>query len=93
MEVFIIQLAPYPYDPKRRDEAEKLQLTHLKEVKEKRDNQRGRPSAEGAQSCGPERGGEPIPHFHACQGLGYPPGDVCVLRKSWESIRPVAIYA
>jgi methylmalonyl-CoA mutase N-terminal domain/subunit len=38
LEVQTTRLVPHPYDPHRRDEAERLQVAHLKEVKERRDN-------------------------------------------------------
>ena len=38
IEVEINRSVPYPYDPKRREEAEENQIRNLKEVKSKRDN-------------------------------------------------------
>jgi methylmalonyl-CoA mutase N-terminal domain/subunit len=38
LDVSTTRLVPHPYDPQRRDEAERLQLEHLKEVKGRRDN-------------------------------------------------------
>jgi len=38
IEVEINRSVPYPYDPKRREEAEEKQIRNLKEVKGKRDN-------------------------------------------------------
>ncbi len=37
LEVNTTRLVPHPYDPNRREEAERVQITHLNEVKAKRD--------------------------------------------------------
>ena len=40
LEVQTTRLVPHPYDPERRDNAERIQVERLKEVKKSRDNQK-----------------------------------------------------
>jgi methylmalonyl-CoA mutase N-terminal domain/subunit len=85
-------LVPHPYDPKRRDEAEKLQLTHLKEVKEKRDNQEVARLLKELKAAARKEEVNLIPHFHECAKAYATLQEMCdVLKEVFGEYRPVTI--
>jgi len=92
LEVTTTRLVPHPYDPKRRDEAERLQLTHLKEVKEKRDNQEVARLLKELKAAAQEEETNLIPHFLECVKAYATLQEMCdVLREVFGEYRPATI--
>jgi len=92
LEVTTTRLVPHPYDPKRRDEAERLQLTHLKEMKEKRDNQEVARLLKALKAAAQEEETNLIPHFLGCVKAYATLQEMCdVLREVFGEYRPATI--
>ncbi len=92
LEVTTTRLVPHPYDPKRRDEAERLQLTHLKEMKEKRDNKEVARLLKELKAAAREEETNLIPHFLGCVKAYATLQEMCdVLREVFGEYRPATM--
>ena len=92
LEVSTTRLVPHPYDPRRRDEAEQLQLTHLKEVKQKRDNKEVARLLRELKAAAQKEEVNLIPHFHECAKAYVTLQEMCdVLKEVFGEYRPAAL--
>jgi methylmalonyl-CoA mutase N-terminal domain/subunit len=92
LEVSTTRLVPHPYDPNRRDEAELLQVNHLKEVKERRDNKEVARLLKELKLAAQKEEVNLIPHFLECVKAYATLQEMCdVLREVFGEYRPVAI--
>ena len=66
LEVATTRLVPHPYDPHRRDEAERLQVAHLKEVKQRRDNKKVARLCQELKIAAGKEEVNLMPHFLEC---------------------------
>jgi methylmalonyl-CoA mutase N-terminal domain/subunit len=92
LEVTTSRLVPHPYDPKRRDEAERLQLTHLKEMKERRDNKEVARLLKELKAAAQKEETNLIPHLLGCVKAYATLQEMCdVLREVFGEYRPATI--
>ena len=92
LEVNTTRLVPHPYDPKRRDEAEQLQLTHLKEVKEKRDGKDVARLLKELKAAAQKEEENLIPHFLDCAKAYVTLQEMVeVLKEVFGEYRPVTL--
>jgi methylmalonyl-CoA mutase N-terminal domain/subunit len=92
LEVTTSRLVPHPYDPKRRDEAERLQLTHLKQMKEKRDNREVARLLKELKAAARQEEINLIPHFLGCVKAYATLQEMCdMLREVFGEYRPATI--
>jgi methylmalonyl-CoA mutase N-terminal domain/subunit len=66
LEVQTTRLVPHPYDPERRDNAERLQVERLKEVKKRRDNQKVAGSLRGLKASAAKEDANLFPDLIEC---------------------------
>jgi methylmalonyl-CoA mutase N-terminal domain/subunit len=92
LEVSTTRLVPHPYDPQRRDEAERLQLTHLKEVKDKRDNKEVARLLKELKAAAQKEEVNLIPSFLACAKAYVTLQEMCdTLKEVFGEYRPATI--
>ncbi|MDI6753761.1 MAG: methylmalonyl-CoA mutase family protein, partial [Thermodesulfobacteriota bacterium] len=92
LEVSTTRLVPHPYDANRRDEAERLQLSHLKEVKEKRDNKEVARLLKELKAAAQKEEVNLIPHFLECLKAYATLQEMCdVLREVFGEHKPATI--
>ncbi len=92
LEVSTTRLVPHPYDPQRRDEAERLQLTHLKEVKDKRDRKEVGRLLKELKAAAQKEEVNLIPSFLACAKAYVTLQEMCdTLKEVFGEYRPVSI--
>jgi methylmalonyl-CoA mutase N-terminal domain/subunit len=92
LEVSTTRLVPHPYDPQRRDEAERLQLTHLKEVKGKRDGKEVARLLNELKAAAQKEEVNLIPSFLACVKAYVTLQEMCdVLKEVFGEYRPVTL--
>jgi methylmalonyl-CoA mutase N-terminal domain/subunit len=92
LEVSTTRLVPHPYDPKRRDEAELLQVAHLKEVKQRRDNKEVTRLCQELKRAAEKEEVNLIPHFIECVKAYVTLQEMCdVLREVFGEYKPAAI--
>lgn len=92
LEVSTTRLVAHPYDPQRRDEAERRQLASLKEIKRKRDGKEAARLLQDLRAAAKKEEVNLIPHFLACVKAYATLQEVCdVLREAFGEYKPVAI--
>jgi len=92
LEVSTTRLVPHPYDPKRRDEAELLQVAHLKEVKQRRDNKEVTRLCQELKRAAEKEEVNLIPHFIECVKAYVTLQEMCdVLREVFGEYKPAAL--
>lgn len=92
LEVSTTRLVPHPYDPNRRDEAERLQVAHLKEVKRRRDNKEVTRLCQELKRAAEKEEVNLIPHFIECVKAYVTLQEMCdVLREVFGEYKPAAI--
>ena len=92
LEVSTTRLVPHPYDPNRRDEAERLQVAHLKEVKQRRDNKEVTRLCQELKRAAEKEEVNLIPHFIECVKAYVTLQEMCdVLREVFGEYKPAAI--
>jgi methylmalonyl-CoA mutase N-terminal domain/subunit len=92
LEVNTTRLVAHPYDPQRRDEAERRQLASLKEMKRKRDGKEAARLLQELRAAAQKEEVNLIPHFLACVKAYATLQEICnVLREAFGEYKPVAI--
>jgi methylmalonyl-CoA mutase N-terminal domain/subunit len=92
LEVSTTRLVPHPYDPNRRDEAERLQVAHLKEVKQRRDNKEVTRLCQELKRAAEKEEVNLIPHFIECIKAYVTLQEMCdVLKEVFGEYKPAAI--
>ena len=92
LEVSTTRLVPHPYDPNRRDEAERLQVAHLKEVKQRRDNKEVTRLCQELKRAAEKEEVNLMPHFIECVKAYVTLQEMCdVLREVFGEYKPAAI--
>jgi methylmalonyl-CoA mutase N-terminal domain/subunit len=66
LEVQTTRLVPHPYDPERRDNAERIQVERLKEIKKTRDNQKVAGSLRELKASASNEDANLFPYLIAC---------------------------
>ena len=86
------RLVPHPYDPQRREEAERNQLAHLKEVKAKRDSREVARRLKELRAVAKKEEVNLIPHFLECAKAYVTLQEMCdVLREVFGEYKPATI--
>jgi methylmalonyl-CoA mutase N-terminal domain/subunit len=92
LEVSTTRLVAHPYDPQRRDEAERVQITHLKETKEKRDHKAVGLLLKELKVAAQKEEVNLIPHLLECVKAYATLQEMCdVLREVFGEYRPAAL--
>ena len=92
LEVTTTRLVPHPYDPNRREEAERRQIENLKEVKQHRSNGEVSRLLKELGAAAQKEEVNLIPHFIECAKAYVTEQEICdVLRGIFGEYRPVAI--
>jgi methylmalonyl-CoA mutase N-terminal domain/subunit len=92
LEVSTTRLVAHPYDPQRRDEAERVQITHLKETKEKRDHKAVGRLLKELKVAAQKEEVNLIPHLLQCVKAYATLQEMCdVLREVFGEYRPAAL--
>ena len=92
LEVATTRLVPHPYDPHRRDEAERLQVAHLKEVKQRRDNKEVARLCKALKIAAEKEEMNLMPPFLECVKAYVTLQEMCnVLREVFGEYRPATI--
>ena len=92
LDVSTTRLVPHPYDPQRRDEAERIQLTHLKEVKGKRDQKEVARLLKELKAAARKEEVNLIPYFLPCVKAYATLQEMCdVLREVFGEYRPATM--
>jgi methylmalonyl-CoA mutase N-terminal domain/subunit len=92
LEVSTTRLVAHPYDPQRRDEAERVQITHLKETKEKRDHKAVGLLLKELKIAAQKEEVNLIPHLLECVKAYATLQEMCdVLREVFGEYRPAAL--
>jgi methylmalonyl-CoA mutase, N-terminal domain len=92
LEVSTTRLVAHPYDPQRRDEAERRQLASLKEIKRKRDGKETARLLQELRAAAKKEEVNLIPHFLACVKAYATLQEICdVLREAFGEYKPVSI--
>jgi methylmalonyl-CoA mutase N-terminal domain/subunit len=92
LDVSTTRLVAHPYDPQRRDEAERVQITHLKETKEKRDHKAVGLLLKELKVAAQKEEVNLIPHLLECVKAYATLQEMCdVLREVFGEYRPAAL--
>jgi methylmalonyl-CoA mutase N-terminal domain/subunit len=92
LEVTTTRLVAHPYDPQRREEAERQQLAHLQEVKQKRDNKEVARLLKELKRAAEKEEMNLIPHFLPCVKAYATLQEMCdVLREVFGEYKPATI--
>ena len=92
LDVSTTRLVAHPYDPQRRDEAERVQITHLKEIKEKRDHKAVGLLLKELKVAAQKEEVNLIPHLLECVKAYATLQEMCdVLREVFGEYRPAAL--
>lgn len=92
LEVNTTRLVPHPYDPKRREEAERKQMANLKEVKGRRDNREVGRLLKGLGEAARKEEENLFPHWIECVKGYVTVQEMCdVLREIFGEYRPAGI--
>ena len=92
LEVSTTRLVAHPYDPQRRDEAERVQITHLKETKEKRDHKAVGLLLKELKVAAQKEEVNLIPHLLECVKAYATLQEMCdILREVFGEYRPAAL--
>lgn len=92
LEVQTTRLVPHPYDPERRENAEKVQIGRLREVKESRDNKKVAELLQELKKAAGQEEVDLMPHFIECVKAYATLQEICdTLREVWGEYQPAAI--
>ena len=92
LDVSTTRLVAHPYDPQRRDEAERVQITHLKEIKEKRDHKAVGLLLKELKVAAQKEEVNLIPHLLECVKAYATLQEMCdILREVFGEYRPAAL--
>jgi methylmalonyl-CoA mutase N-terminal domain/subunit len=92
LEVTTARLVPHPYDPNRREEAERRQIENLKEVKKRRSNGEVSRLLKELAAAARKEEVNLIPHFIQCAKAYVTEQEMCdVLRGIFGEYHPAAI--
>lgn len=92
LEVTTTRLVPHPYDPNRREEAERRQIENLKEVKKRRNNGEVSRLLKELKAAAQKEEVNLIPHFIECAKAYVTLQEMSdVLREVFGEYRPAAI--
>ena len=92
LEVNTTRLVPHPYDPNRREEAERKQMVNLKEVKGRRDNREVGRLLKGLGEAARKEEENLFPHLIECVKGYVTVQEMCdVLREIFGEYRPAGI--
>jgi methylmalonyl-CoA mutase N-terminal domain/subunit len=92
LEVDIQRSVPYPYDPRKREEAEERQIRNLAEVKRNRDNHTVTRLLKELEQKAKKEDENLIPHFIDCAKAYVTEQEMCdVLRGCFGEYRPVGL--
>jgi methylmalonyl-CoA mutase N-terminal domain/subunit len=92
LEVDIQRSVPYPYDPRKREEAEERQIRNLAEVKRNRDNHTVTRLLKELEQKAKKEDENLIPHFIDCAKAYVTEQEMCdVLRGVFGEYRPVGL--
>jgi Methylmalonyl-CoA mutase, N-terminal domain/subunit len=90
IEVEVKRSVPYPYDPKKREEAEGKQIHNLTEVKRNRDNRAVTQLLQGLKEKAKREEENLIPHFIECAKAYVTEEEICdTLREVFGEYEPV----
>jgi methylmalonyl-CoA mutase N-terminal domain/subunit len=92
LDVSTTRLVPHPYDPQRREEAERTQLTHLQEVKKKRDQKEVARLLKELKAAAQKEEVNLIPHLLQCAKAYATLQEMCdVLKEVFGEYKPATI--
>ena len=92
IEVEVKRSVPYPYDPKKREEAEERQIHNLAEVKKNRDNHAVAQLLKELEQKAKKEDENLIPQFIECAKAYVTGGEMCdILRGVFGEYEPVAL--
>ena len=92
LEVSTTRLVPHPYDPARREEAERRQISNLLEIKRRRDNREVARLLKDLKEAARKEEVNLLPHFIECVKAYVTMQEMCdVLREIFGEYRPAAI--
>jgi methylmalonyl-CoA mutase N-terminal domain/subunit len=92
LEVQTTRLVPHPYDPERRENAEKVQVARLKEIKQNRDNKKVAELLKELQKAAAQEEVNLMPHFIECVKAYATLQEICdTLREVFGEYQPAAI--
>ncbi|MGB9699592.1 MAG: methylmalonyl-CoA mutase family protein [Thermodesulfobacteriota bacterium] len=92
LEVQTTRLVPHPYDPERRENAEKVQIARLKEIKQNRDNKKVAELLQELKKAAAQEEVNLMPHFIECVQAYATLQEICdTLREVFGEYQPAAI--
>lgn len=92
LEVQTTRLVPHPYDPERRENAEKVQIARLKEIKKTRDNKKVGELLRELKKAAAQEEVNLMPHFIECVKAYATLQEICdTLREVFGEYQPAAI--
>lgn len=92
LEVQTTRLVPHPYDPERRENAEKIQIARLKEIKKNRDNNKVASLLKELQKAAAQEEVNLMPHFIECVKAYATLQEICdTLREVFGEYQPAAL--
>ncbi len=92
LEVLTTRLVPHPYDPERRENAEKVQIARLKEIKQNRDNKKVAELLRELQKAAAQEEVNLMPYFIECVKAYATLQEICdTLREVFGEYQPAAI--
>ncbi len=92
LEVQTTRLVPHPYDPQRRENAEKVQIVRLKEIKQNRDNKKVNELLKDLKKAAAQEEVNLMPHFIECVKAYATLQEICdTLREVFGEYQPAAI--
>ncbi|MGQ9694577.1 MAG: methylmalonyl-CoA mutase family protein [Thermodesulfobacteriota bacterium] len=92
LEVQTTRLVPHPYDPERRENAEKVQMARLKEIKKGRDNNKVASLLKELKKAATQEEVNLMPHFIECVKAYATLQEICdTLREVFGEYQPAAL--
>jgi len=92
LNVTTSRLAPHPYDPKKREDAEERQLANLAKVKQERDNGRVQSTLKALDKAARDENENLVPYLLDCVKTYATAGEMCnVLRDIFGEWEPVGV--
>ncbi len=92
LEVQTTRLVPHPYDPERRENAEKVQIARLAEIKKTRDHKKVAELLKELKKAAAQEDINLIPHFIECVKAYATLQEICdTLREVFGEYQPAAI--
>lgn len=92
LEVQTTRLVPHPYDPERRENAEKVQVARLKEIKKNRDNNKVASLLKELKKGATQEEVNLMPHFIECVKAYATLQEICdILRQVFGEYQPAAL--